>query len=117
MPKTKDINDFLLQEIKKLEKPQPMWIGMHDKDEEGVMVWEDGSKVDAWGNYDWANGKLFSGEDCVALDPHNGKWHDYGCSNSKRGFFAAIGLTGNSKLPFICQFQIKDETLGDVIGD
>ena len=109
MPKTKDINDFLLQEMKKLNTDQPMWIGMNDKEEEGTIVWEDGSKVNSWGNV--YSSFLFSG-DCYALNPTDGKWHDYGCSNT--GFFV---FTGNSKLPFICQYRIKDDSLGDVNGD
>ncbi|KAK3783915.1 hypothetical protein RRG08_031778 [Elysia crispata] len=113
MPKTKDINDFLLREMKKLNTDQPMWIGMNDKEEEGTVVWEDGSKVDAWSNFDWINGGLFGvAEDCFALNPNNGKWHDYGCSNAR-----ILMLSRESKLPFICQYRIKDDSLGDVNGD
>ncbi|KAK3783912.1 hypothetical protein RRG08_031775 [Elysia crispata] len=114
MPKTKDINDFLLQEMKNLNTDQPMWIGMNDKEKEGTIVWEDGSKVNAWGNVDSsiALARLVFGEDCFALNPTDGKWHDYGCSN--RGVFI---FSGNSKLPFICQYRIKDDSLGDVNGD
>ena len=100
MPKTKDINDFLLQEMKTFLNRKPMWIGMNDKEEEGKIVWEDGSKVDAWGNFGKGSGGLFRGdEDCFALNPNDGKWHDYGCS--KKGL---LGFRGNSKLHFICQY-------------
>ena len=108
MPKTKDTNDFLIQTMKTFDKPQPMWIGMHDKDEEGTIVWEDGSKVNAWGNFDWTTGGLFGGaEDCFALDPNNGKWHDYGCSNT--GLLTTLMVTRNSQLPFICQYPVREE--------
>ena len=109
MPKTKDVNDFLIQEIRSFGGIwQPMWIGMNDKDVEGKIVWEDGTDVNAWGNFDWTNGGLFgSAENCFALDPTNGKWHDYGCSNT--GLLTTIRITGNAKLPFICQYPVRKE--------
>ncbi|KAK3783913.1 hypothetical protein RRG08_031776 [Elysia crispata] len=115
MPKTKDTNDFLLRTMKTFDKNQPMWIGMHDKDKEGTIVWEDGSKVLTWGNFEWTNGGLFGvAEDCFALDPYNGKWHDYGCSNT--GLLTTLGITPNSKLPFICQYLIKKGQAGSDRG-
>ncbi|RUS80935.1 hypothetical protein EGW08_011316 [Elysia chlorotica] len=110
MPKTKDVNDFLLEEIKSFGNPQTMWIGMHDKVDEGTMVWEDGTEVKDWGNFAWGNGGFFGGaEDCVGLNP-DGKWHDYGCSNS--GILINIRIKGNAKLPFICQYPVDRDTPG-----
>ncbi|GFS22448.1 aggrecan core protein [Elysia marginata] len=109
MPKTKDVNDFLLQEMQKLKQRKPMWIGMHDKVEEGTMVWEDGTEVIDWGNYDWANSGWFGeGEDCVALDPRDKKWHDYGCLQT--GLLNKIGVSRNAQLPFICQYSIEQDS-------
>ncbi|KAK3783284.1 hypothetical protein RRG08_047739 [Elysia crispata] len=109
MPKTKDVNDFLIQEIRSFDRSwQPMWIGMNDKDVEGKIVWEDGTDVNAWGNFDWTNGGLFGpAEDCFALDPNNEKWHDYGCSNT--GLLTTVRITGNAQLPFICQYPVRQE--------
>ncbi|KAK3775584.1 hypothetical protein RRG08_000400 [Elysia crispata] len=109
MPKTKAINDFLVQEMKSFDKPRPMWIGMHDKViKDRAMVWEDGSHVDSWGNFDWTKDGLFGGgEDCIALDPNDGKWHDYGCS--KTGILSRLGVAKNTKLPFICQYSVKKD--------
>ncbi|GFS22411.1 low affinity immunoglobulin epsilon Fc receptor [Elysia marginata] len=98
MPKTKDANDFLLREIRLLDEPQPMWIGMHHSLKRGKFIWQDGSDVVDWGNFDWANGLLFGGEHCAALDPGDGKWHDYSCFE---GFLSALRTY---KLSFICQF-------------
>ncbi|GFS22444.1 C-type lectin domain family 11 member A [Elysia marginata] len=108
MPKTKDANEFLLQGMNSLKQLKPMWIGMHDKIEEGTMVWEDGTEVDDWGNYDWANSGWFGeGEDCVALDPKDRKWHDYGCLQT--GLLNKIGVSRNAKLPFICEYPIQKD--------
>ncbi|GFS22427.1 C-type lectin domain family 11 member A [Elysia marginata] len=103
MPKTKDVNDFLLREMKLLDKPQPMWIGMHQGLTQGKFVWQDGSDVVDWGNFDWANGGFFGtgDEHCIALDPGDGKWHDYSCYE---GFLSSLSLFNTYKLPFVCEF-------------
>ncbi|GFR88025.1 C-type lectin domain family 11 member A, partial [Elysia marginata] len=105
MPKTKDTNDFLIAEMKKLGHYKPMWIGMHDTVEEGKFVWEDGTDVDDLGNFDWKNGLFGGGEDCIALDPRDGKWYDYVCFQ-KQWF----KVTPNHKLPFICQYPIEKDS-------
>ncbi|KAK3780831.1 hypothetical protein RRG08_059474 [Elysia crispata] len=80
------------------------------------MVWEDGSKVNDWGNFDWTNGGILGGaEDCFALDPNNRKWHDYGCSNT--GLLTAVKITPNSQLPYICQYPIKKGQAGSHCRD
>ena len=97
MPKTKFVNDFLLGEMK-LITSKPMWIGMHDKVNEGIWMWEDGSKVTSWGNTNYFNDGLFGHvEDCMALDPMDNQWHDYRCSN--------FGLLPNARLNYICQYS------------
>ncbi|GFS22433.1 collectin-10 [Elysia marginata] len=105
MPKTKDTNDFLISEMKKLGNFEPTWIGMHDTVEEGKFVWEDGTDVDDLGNFDWKNGLFGGGEDCIALDPRDGKWHDYGCFQN-----SWLKVTPNHKLPFICQYPIEKDS-------
>ncbi|KAK3783916.1 hypothetical protein RRG08_031779 [Elysia crispata] len=96
MPKAKAINDFLVQEMKSFDKPRPMWIGMHDKViKDRALVWEDGSHVDSWGNFDWTkDGLLGGGEVCIALDPNLGKCHDYGCSST--GILSRLGVAKNT---------------------
>ena len=109
MPKTKDVNDFLLQEMKRVRAKTAMWIGMNDKAEEGTYVWEDGTEVKSWGNMNFFNGGPFGdGEDCMALNPADKQWHDYKCSVT--GFSATIWPLKNDKLPFICQYPIEDAT-------
>ncbi|GFR89697.1 C-type lectin domain family 11 member A [Elysia marginata] len=102
MPKTKDINDFLLKEMKRINQFSAMWIGMNDLDTEGKYYWEDGTKVRAWGNM--AIGRLIGGffsgqrEDCIALDPGDGKWHDYRCPSQ--------WSLRDHTLDYICQYPI-----------
>ncbi|GFR61987.1 C-type lectin domain family 11 member A [Elysia marginata] len=94
MPKTKYINDFLLQEMQRRQQLKPMWIGMQDTIREGIYVWEDGSQVRHWGNMHYFNGEPFSsGEDCLALNPLDWQWHDFDCSNEKHSF--------------ICQYDVQ----------
>lgn len=100
MPKIKSINDFLLTEMKRLDQRNAMWIGMHDKETNGVYYWEDGTKARTGDNLDWANGLFGWAEDCIALNPKDGKWHDYRCSDN-----GVSMLT--SKLSYICQFPVK----------
>ncbi|RUS87726.1 hypothetical protein EGW08_004472, partial [Elysia chlorotica] len=104
MPKTEGLNYFLLYQMEKLNIEKAMWIGMHDK--EGEYVWEDGTEVKPWGNMHFLNGWM--GEDCVALHPSDGKWHDYMCSGSR--------IFESDRLPYICQYTLKDDNLTDGNG-
>ncbi|GFS23290.1 collectin-11 [Elysia marginata] len=106
MPKTSWVNNFILSELDSFELSdvqKPLWIGINDKEEEGKMVWVDGTPVDKWDNFAGGNGGLFGGgEDCIALDYDDGMWHDYGCNNT--------GWLGfNAELPYICEFPIQDD--------
>ncbi|GFS27917.1 collectin-10 [Elysia marginata] len=93
MPKTKPVNDFLIQEMRKRGYYKPMWIGMHSKAKGGSWRWEDGSKVVPWGNMNWLNGFGLA-EHCMALNSRDGQWHDMRCS----AWFL------NDELPYICQY-------------
>ena len=107
MPKTKDINDYLVLNMVLMGHTEPMWIGMHDQDEEGTMMWEDGEKV-AWDNFDWGTHGLFGdSEDCVALDPGDEEWHDYTCASPW-----IPGFTTSHLKPFICQYQYPKDLSG-----
>ena len=102
MPKTKDVNDFLLLQMADMSDTIPMWIGMNDMLEEGTVVWEDGSDVE-WENFDWfIHGFMGGMEDCVALDPDDGEWHDYICEDPW-----VPGFTTSHKKPFICQYTLN----------
>ncbi|GFR89682.1 neurocan core protein [Elysia marginata] len=100
MPKTKEVNDFLWDEMKRLWQWSPMWIGMNDKDIEGEWYWEDGSKVVPWDGvmHKHTDGLFSGGEDCMALDPSDGKWHDYRCE--------ASGIWRDINLSYICEYPI-----------
>ncbi|GFS10645.1 eukaryotic translation initiation factor 3 subunit A [Elysia marginata] len=96
MPKTKVVNDFLIREMRRRGHYDQMWIGMHDRVEEGTWVWEDGSDVVDWGNMDYFNGGLFGdGSDCMALDSQDGQWHDNRC----------FTWVFDKRKYYICQYQ------------
>lgn len=65
------------------------WIGLDDRDTEGVFTWQDGSTVDfeSWGSgepNDWG-----TGEDCVYMTLE-GAWNDYTCAGT-RNYICALG--------------------------
>ena len=69
--RVKEINDFLLEEMKEINPIMPMWIGMDDKENKGTWRWEDGTEVEPWGNFfsesEFLFGSTVSGwEGCVA---------------------------------------------------
>merc|ERR1719310_334719 len=67
------------------------WFGFHDLSLEGDFEWTDGTCVDYT---NWAPGEpndWGSGEDCSMFWTGSGQWNDLDC---------------NSKLPYICRFQI-----------
>ncbi|GFR95798.1 hypothetical protein ElyMa_000952800 [Elysia marginata] len=88
MPKTKPINDFLIQEMRRRDYHGPMWIGMHDSVDEGVWTWEDGSDVVSWGNM-ISDGWFRGIHDCMALNSKDGNWQEYRCTeeHSLKQFF------------------------------
>ena len=107
MPKTKAANSFLTTELQSIKSKtssnfREAWIGLHDKDHEGLFVWQDGEPL----SYDMFNhaagGFLGGAEDCVALNPSTGLWDDFRCNDNNR-FFPA-------KKPFICQIDAVDST-------
>ena len=109
MPKTKDLNTFLLQEMRNLSLTEDMWIGMNQR-QGGKMLWEDGTEVEDWGNFvDSAQDIRFlggiinfgNGKHCVALNPKDGLWHDHRCL---RRF-----LIRDAKLPYICQYVTETD--------
>ncbi|RUS70726.1 hypothetical protein EGW08_021517 [Elysia chlorotica] len=97
MPKTKRINDFLLKQMEQISPLERMWIGMHDLENEGTWMWEDGSKVKSWGNMAFFNDGWFGFVDnCIALDASDGLWHDERCF---------LVLFPDKKLPYICEYS------------
>ncbi|RUS87724.1 hypothetical protein EGW08_004470, partial [Elysia chlorotica] len=103
MPKTKDVNDFLLEEMGKINATESMWIGLNDKDVEGEWKWMDGTQVQFWNNMEQSNYGLSIFEDCVALNPQDRQWHDYRCTTFL-----------SKKLPYICQYAIDGAVNGQV---
>jgi len=61
----------------------PLWIGLSDRDSEGVWVWASGFGTGAYDNWAGTEPSDGPGEDCVTLI--DGQWDDIGCSVD-RGF-------------------------------
>ena len=69
------------------------WIGLNDRDEEGVFAWQDGNPLvyEAWNEGEPNN--FNSNEDCVEVLLSNGLWNDARCRDEK---------------PFICSFSTEE---------
>ncbi|RUS85257.1 hypothetical protein EGW08_006958 [Elysia chlorotica] len=105
MPKNKDLNDFLQNTaFDSYGSIDELWIGLHDKQKEGEFQWVDGSDV-TWTRFAKGNGPLNiwlvkNVEDCAAIDPLDGYWHDSLCNNILPVSVSVL----NSKKGYICQY-------------
>ncbi|XP_067679670.1 macrophage mannose receptor 1-like [Haliotis asinina] len=64
-----------------------VWMGLSDAVLEGHWVWQASNEIPVYKN--WAQGQpdcldtfLTYGEDCAAMDHHDNKWHDKGCTST-----------------------------------
>jgi len=106
MPKSKDINDFLIDTLlHTYEHVDMAWIGLNDRRDEDEFDWIDGTRLKSGSFAPWATDNGPRGfwsmkhvEDCVTLNPFEGKWHDFHCSDY------AIGP--NQQKSFICEYVL-----------
>ena len=102
MPKTEEVNDFLVRATLEIKSSHGFWIGMHDQSHKGSWVFEDGSDVPSCINLDWFVGaRLIGNEDCAGLDPKGTVYEEYRCSD--RGYLSPPG----ARLPYICEYPAK----------
>nr|XP_055037242.1 C-type lectin domain family 4 member C-like [Misgurnus anguillicaudatus] len=89
--KSKEEQDFLAQQIVKLNAPALHWIGLTDSHTEGVWLWVDNTSLND--NFSWwtfppdnhAGGDP-SGEDCAVVNglSNEKKWGDISCLSKQR---------------------------------
>jgi len=82
MVKSAETNEFIKNQLTQLSNPSPVWIGLHDEDEEGKFIWMDGSQPQYT---NWAPGKGVAiagwGQttmDCTTIN-NQGVWEDKQC--------------------------------------
>ncbi|KAL4219284.1 C-type lectin domain 19 member A [Mactra antiquata] len=89
--------DFIMSVLHSVQyAEESIWIGLHDKIQEGLWKWDGGDDLKGYTNFGYGennHGFLHMGTDCVCieLDDH-GYWHDKQC----HGWF---------KYNFICEYS------------
>ncbi|GFR85025.1 collectin-11 [Elysia marginata] len=110
MPKTPAVNDFLAkQSFEHYGAINEMWIGLNDQSSEGQYVWSDDNPLE-WSHFARGNGPtsywiLQQFEDCVALDPLDGLWHDFMCKED----MISASFGSEPKKSYICQYSVAPE--------
>ncbi|XP_035681621.1 C-type lectin domain family 4 member M-like [Branchiostoma floridae] len=85
MPRDTETNAFLISLYKSVSDSMNFLFGLHDRREEGLFEWVDGSALgtyNSWGPREPNNAGGF--EDCVRY--HNDKWNDGRCDYWPAGF-------------------------------
>ncbi|GFO38130.1 collectin-11 [Plakobranchus ocellatus] len=114
MPKTKEINQFLVNTLKEFKIKEPVFIGLDDIRDDGVFRWADGKVLRGSGVYhnfakgngilrrmsQWDPFRLMDDYDCVTLDPSKNKWVDVDC---RRNLVQRISKWEKNRL-FICEY-------------
>ena len=86
MPTDQDVNDFILS--LRLSRRDRIWVGLEDRDEEGVFQFADGQGLGDFVNWNREQPDNWRGrENCVQL-LRNGRWNDKNCEQSN---------------PFVCE--------------
>ncbi|GFO28963.1 collectin-10 [Plakobranchus ocellatus] len=108
MPKTKEINDFLVDALSKYDITDEVFIGLDDMNTEGEFRWKDGSKLETPNFYEnFAPGTGISrtkdsrNNDCVTLNPVTNTWQDIDC---RRSFLRRI-TDFKKERHYICEYE------------
>ena len=116
MPKNLELNKYLTDKsYNHYGVIEELWIGLTDIGNEDKFKWADGSEV-AWTHFAKGNGPTNNWlikqlEDCVALDPIDGFWHDFLCNDD---YFSAV-VGSEPKKSYICQYEQQfEDDLGDL---
>ncbi|GFO12116.1 collectin-10 [Plakobranchus ocellatus] len=115
MPKTKILNQFLVDSLLAYGYQYEVFIGLDDMKKEKTFKWADGSELMVPGfyqNFDEGTGIFRTGasrasKDCITLDPVKNKWRDIDCRRN------LVELMFGFKKPrhFICEYEIKQGKL------
>ncbi|BFZ12348.1 hypothetical protein BsWGS_15387 [Bradybaena similaris] len=100
--KSKDISDYLIDQlIYVYGAGSRIWIGLNDKVHEGTYVWEDGTPLAAYINWDPSRNGTDTNHDCVNFDPSkNGFWNEDYCEDTFFGLF-------EHERPYVCQYKVR----------
>ncbi|GFO12122.1 collectin-11 [Plakobranchus ocellatus] len=108
MPKTKKINQFLVDNLLELGIREDVFIGLNDMREEGKFRWEDGNTLVVPGFYEnFAKGGVNllhrspESRDCVTLNPVTNIWLDIDC---RRNWLQRMFGHAKRRL-FICEYK------------
>ncbi|GFO28971.1 collectin-11 [Plakobranchus ocellatus] len=108
MPKTEEINDFLVDALSEFNITDEVFIGLDDMIIEGEFRWKDGSKLmtpNFYENFAPDTGIFRTRDsrnnDCVTLNPVTNTWQDIDC---RRGFFRRL-TDYRQERHYICEYE------------
>ena len=115
LPKSKELNDYLTNQLKNYSSSEKAWIGLHYEKGGTEFIWEDNNELE-WDNF--ASGKgpdndwlMEKEEYCVSIDPYgDGLWYDHRCDSTKQ----AHSVKSNPKNGFICQYTPVEKDALDI---
>ncbi|GFO28969.1 collectin-11 [Plakobranchus ocellatus] len=112
MPKTKEINDFLVDALSGYNLTVEVYIGLDDMTIEGEFRWKDGSKLmtpNFYNNFAPDTGIFRTRDprnnDCVTLNFVTNTWQDIDC---RRGLFRRLTDYRLDK-PYVCEYEVKKD--------
>ncbi|GFO28962.1 collectin-11 [Plakobranchus ocellatus] len=120
MPKTEEINDFLVDALSGYNLTVEVFIGLDDMIIEGEFRWKDGSKLITqkfYNNFAPDTGIFRTRDtrnnDCVTLNSVTNTWQDIDC---RRGFFRRLSDYKQERF-FICEYEGKTVDSGTSSDD
>ena len=72
--------------MKQVDLQDQYWIGLSDKEDEGVWRWVNGEKLN-WANWMSGEPNNYDNQDCAFMSSYGGregKWSDVGCSDTRK---------------------------------
>ncbi|GFO16261.1 collectin-11 [Plakobranchus ocellatus] len=118
MPKTKEVNQFLVESLLEYDMTEEVFIGLDDMDKEDNFKWKDGSelmKPKFYQNFASGTG-IFrkrggQSRDCVTLDPVSNTWQDIEC---RRNILQRLTGYKKKERSFVCEAgNDEDDTEAD----
>ncbi|GFO16262.1 collectin-11 [Plakobranchus ocellatus] len=112
MPKTKEVNQFLVESLLEYDMTEEVFIGLDDMDKEDNFKWKDGSelmKPKFYQNFATGTG-IFrqrggQSKDCVTLDPVSNTWRDIEC---RRNILQRLTGYKKKERSFVCEAENRD---------
>jgi len=100
--KSRDVNDFIWRNLYYNYRVRShTWIGLSDVHDEGAFIWADRTNskyyFTNWGYNQGPHNYYGYDEDCAAIDPRGGAWHDHDCND----YFFTSGFSAR----YVCQYN------------